>query len=697
MSTTFRSQQEISVSDGNNKVRQAVTPPGVLLNPEKVAVAALLGAFFFHARHFEFIQDDSFITFRYVRNFIGGHGLVFNIGEHVEGYTTLLWTLILSLPAKLGLNLIVTSRYLGVALGLAALITLVRLSRRLGGPERAFGFSLIGAGLMVLNGAVAYWSISGMETALFTFLTLLAVGSFLRERSGDNVAARTPAMFILLTLTRPEGMLFFGLTMMWLLFETMMDARNRAQNFKRLAAWSAIYFVPIGVYVLWRQWYYGYPFPNTFYAKAGLSGEYFSAGVDYFRSFAKNDLLGGLLLVLPVVVLIRRKWRRDLLFLFFLCAGYTAYVIAVGGDALPAFRFFVPILPLIYLFVQEFFVELYGWARARRPALAYLAVLLPIVVGYFTWTIPYADIREAWMRENALVQKMARTGKWMKEHSAPGTVAAASTIGALAYYSEVTLIDMLGLTDETIAHHPEKIPGVESGWRERNYNVTYLLSRKPEWICFSTGIKPSAFAERALFTRAEFRRWYYPYYFHPSGDAYTTEVMYRRSEISRGDAFAPGEPRIDNEFINCYYEGMNRKRHDAPAAMEFFQKALAVAPADFALIYQDMADVCASQGNDAQALEYYAHALVIDHRMIGSHLELGYHALGQRDFGAAERHLKEVVRLDPDYSTGWRLLGAVYDSAGSAGQAIMAYQKALQAAANDSGAQTALGKLLRRG
>ena len=38
-----------------------------------------------------FLTDDAFIAFRYVRNLLEGHGLVFNPGERVEGYSNFLW------------------------------------------------------------------------------------------------------------------------------------------------------------------------------------------------------------------------------------------------------------------------------------------------------------------------------------------------------------------------------------------------------------------------------------------------------------------------------------------------------------------------------------------------------------------------------------------------------------------------------
>ena len=49
------------------------------------------------AVHNRFIQDDAFISFRYAKNLIEGNGLVFNVGERVEGYTNFLWTILLSL------------------------------------------------------------------------------------------------------------------------------------------------------------------------------------------------------------------------------------------------------------------------------------------------------------------------------------------------------------------------------------------------------------------------------------------------------------------------------------------------------------------------------------------------------------------------------------------------------------------------
>src|SRR5687768_10954266 len=45
--------------------------------------------------------DDAYISYRYARNWVAGHGLVFNPGDPVEGYTNLLYVLLMALPMLL--------------------------------------------------------------------------------------------------------------------------------------------------------------------------------------------------------------------------------------------------------------------------------------------------------------------------------------------------------------------------------------------------------------------------------------------------------------------------------------------------------------------------------------------------------------------------------------------------------------------
>ena len=56
--------------------------------------------------------DDAYISFRYARNFARGWGLVYNAGERIEGYTNFLWTVLIGIAIRLGLEPIVTAKVL---------------------------------------------------------------------------------------------------------------------------------------------------------------------------------------------------------------------------------------------------------------------------------------------------------------------------------------------------------------------------------------------------------------------------------------------------------------------------------------------------------------------------------------------------------------------------------------------------------
>src|SRR5215213_5688672 len=72
--------------------------------------------------------DDAYITFRYARHLAEGYGLgAWNhTGEHVEGYSSLLWMLLLAGAARLGVDIRLASKVLGVATALVVIAALVR-------------------------------------------------------------------------------------------------------------------------------------------------------------------------------------------------------------------------------------------------------------------------------------------------------------------------------------------------------------------------------------------------------------------------------------------------------------------------------------------------------------------------------------------------------------------------------------------
>ena len=94
------------------------------------------------------LADDSFVSFRYAWNLVRGHGLVYNAGERVEGYSNLLWTLLMAGGMSLGVTPELASKALGILCWplLVGLLALRSWSRREGRSfllwQRSWGASV---------------------------------------------------------------------------------------------------------------------------------------------------------------------------------------------------------------------------------------------------------------------------------------------------------------------------------------------------------------------------------------------------------------------------------------------------------------------------------------------------------------------------------------------------------------------------
>ena len=140
---------------------------------------------------------------------------------------------------------------------------------------------------------------------------------------------------------------------------------------------------------------------------------------------------------------------------------------------------------------------------------------------------------------------------------------ATSTLGALKYFSDCDVLDMLGLTDKFIAHNPTPIKLISdynTGWKEKNYNTKYILSRKPDYIIFSTREKPSSFAERALFTQAPFLKNYfiYPIFIDTSEVPYNVYKRRSKENISLRSKLVQMNKNYLPSFINFYNLFLNQ-------------------------------------------------------------------------------------------------------------------------------------------
>lgn len=635
-----------------------------------IVLSILAIILYFYSKTFDFLQDDSYITYRYVKNFTDGNGLVFNIGERVEGYTCFLWVVLLSGVKSLGFNFISASQVLGIISSILTLLFTYLISTKIFPKDKGSAFNLVfslaAVTLLASNGSFAFWAVSGMETGFFGCLITLGIYLYLRElKDNSDSIPLSSLVFLFAALTRPEGNLIFAVTVLHKILYTLKhkktDLTTPINNLlsKNNLLWIGIYVVPALVFMVWRYSYYGYLLPNTFYAKTGSSLEYYSTGLDYTWTFLKSYGFYGLFVLIALYTLTSKERFYSYLYLVMIFIIFTLYVIFVGGDVLRPNRFFVPIMAVFFILVQEGLAMLTELFDKKREMVIGTIVGIIFTLGFsYSTYIKEAEVLKGYSdMEKGLVEKMKITGNWLKnkqEQAGKPLIVAATTIGAISYYSEVILIDMLGLTDEEVAHNPKPISEIstkEVGWKERNYNVEYVLSRKPDYIYFSTGIKPSAYAERGLFTSDEFIKYYYPYYFTVKEFTFTDIIYKRKSDEETAKiAVLPANANYQKQFVNLYNQAMNTQKDKSKTqeAIDLYFQTIAMGPAGWGTPYQMIGELYLQLKDNDKAIENFKKSVELDDYNLLAHYYLYQFYTGKKDTASAMMNLNKIRKYAPE-------------------------------------------------
>jgi arabinofuranosyltransferase len=551
-----------------------------------IVITVLFAALFiYHALLVWFTQDDAYISYRYVKNFLNGEGLVFNSGERVEGYTNFFLIILMIFFGRLGLDYIVISKIIGIASGIGILVLMILWLYKIFKGRPPIMLAIAALWLLVTNGVLAYWSVSGLETLLFT--ALIFWGLYLV--SNKNLLF-VPIM-VIATLTRPEGGLVFILILIYLLI----TKNHRLSEIGKLLLMYIVLLLPQFIF---RLYYYHEILPNPFYAKTGWSVEYFQSGLQYVWLFMKHYGFYGALVLLPLVYY--KQLPKQMRLLLIVVYGYMIYILLVGGDVLHGDRFFVPILAPIYLLLV---MTIYKIAekifRKRKFYISAVSLVIVLAIGAIDFMVPQDWIQSIRVSEQLLINKILRRVDYIKKSGAQKATIACTTIGALSYNLDGCIIDMLGLTDSTIAKHPQAIAEIASTWKERNYNIPYIMKRQPDIILFSTGIKPSAPAEKALFLSSKFRNRYFPVYYQ-EGDHLAT--IYKRKSGYKGEDRYLSDPG----FINAYADAWNDiMRKDFNQALKDVHRSIDLAPPDFYLPYVLCGSILLQMQRPDEALDYF--------------------------------------------------------------------------------------------
>jgi hypothetical protein len=402
-----------------------------------------------------YTADDAFISFRYSENLSDGHGPVWNLdGPRTDGYTSALWMVLVAVPGVVNADPVVAAKVLGVLAALALLLLLAFAGGRGGLLVR-----IVAIAALALSPAFLTLTIQGMETTAATLMA--AVAAWLLVRAVRSPNSRELALFngacLLAILARPDLAVFVGVCLLGL-FAWLFRRHDRA-TLRRAAAWTgAAFFLPALLWALWRWNYYGYPLPNTAYAKRS------DALIDpYARHFVRTFVTEfAVLYFVPIAILVVRsisRRRRDsdpagLWAIWVALSAALAFLFAglffspIQGNL---WRFQVPVfgvvlLVLVLLASRDELAANLGmtgsrWARVLTWSLAAAAVLFPLT----TIDKTRVEIRGRWTHDRI------QAGKALAPFADAGMTMFVTESGAIPLYSKWRSYDLLGLNDHEIA------------------------------------------------------------------------------------------------------------------------------------------------------------------------------------------------------------------------------------------------------
>jgi hypothetical protein len=305
--------------------------------------------------------DDANIYFVYARNLADGYGFVYNIGgERVEGFTSLLWTLISALAFKLSAHpelILLTINIILVSIGMMAALNY--LQQAYPGKDRRWHVELSWSALFLIliftSPRYIVWNtITLMENALWSTLLLLTTIFVIQEHpSARLLNFGFIPLTILLLVTRPESIAWVAVfATVLLLRRTFSSGLGRA--IQTLFPSVICIGLTLGALTFFRLQYFGYPFPNTYYAKVSPSLAYnLEQGALYLIRYFLSDpiaAIGIVAIALGCLFSIRRPALAEgTFYLPILAAAGLLLPLLTGGDHFGSFRFYQNVYPLTIL------------------------------------------------------------------------------------------------------------------------------------------------------------------------------------------------------------------------------------------------------------------------------------------------------------------------------------------------------------
>ena len=451
--------------------------------------------------------DDANIYFVYMKNFADGKGFVYNVGsESVEGFTSILWTLIGSFIFIFTNHIEICLLIINVVLLFFTLKIAIKIIELFIKDEHlsANYITLFLGFLVVFPGFYDWTVLSLLETGLWTFELVLFTYLLIVPYLNNNFSFQKSTIIISLLfpffiITRPEsiliGLVFIAIRVLQLFLEKI--------SFRKILIHTipmcVVFIISLIALTKWRLYYFGYPFPNTYYVKMsdGFLNNLFEGAIYFGKYVSRTNPLIIAFFVLIFIWFIKMINEKDytttnkiifsLVIISLVGIGIPFYT---GGDHFRMSRFyqaFSPIFHLCFLFLMLSFShqnKLINKITSSRKKI-FLSILILSFLPLKSLYVLFVNNKYSIAIEFDIANENRKLGNnlnsffdYQKKPSV-GVIAA----GGFAYTYNGYVNDVLGLNNIEVAHTINDRPkDILKG--HRAFNKTVFLKQKPDLFLF---------------------------------------------------------------------------------------------------------------------------------------------------------------------------------------------------------------------
>ncbi len=463
---------------------------------------------------FPFFSDDALISMRYAERLSAGEGLTWTDGERVEGYSDLLWVLILAALHWFDSDVILAARVVGILGALAAVVG-VCVPRQ---PNlREAVVRAVGSGWVLAGSApLAVWAIGGLEHGFMAGVLTGAVwwhlgGLEAKGRRRRKMLAIAGLHYATLALLRLDGALFVGVGGISTLWYCRRSRPLGAAVLVGLPSAMAL----IGQ-LIFRISYYGEWIPNSARVKISPSA---ARLFDGFAHVSQGSVAASVALSVALGLTVfaffgsgappahRTRWTVP----WAMVAAWLSYLAFVGGDIFPGWRqLLLAWIPLAFVVSEGAVVFAQRQGGDQGGDRLTVARLLPLIIvahiGIQTWDSENQRAKdELWEWDGLPVGDLLH-----RAFGARQPLLAVDAAGALPYWSKLPSLDMLGLNDAHIAKHPPSGFGYGQIGHELG-DGAYVWDRAPDILAFNGSVGspvPSFLSGRTMRARGDFSNRY---------------------------------------------------------------------------------------------------------------------------------------------------------------------------------------------